>query len=345
MDGYTSPRGPFRRPKRPDRRQRGAAPAPAAVTNRYADQINSFRARMRKMRAQRRRLGAQNDAQRARAAEMRDYLVALDRDAASLRARNDALRDTGRAHAQATTAATAELENVASENRSLQAHLNRLRIRAKNLEKKIDANHQEIKLKAETSMLIQQGRQEAQVACASAKTRQQVLAGETPDVAAVRPFAGWNIPVLRGEKLRTAVGKIFARYDSDGTGEIDLEELTEMIFDFQCTFPDLYLKAPPVSPRRVGRNVIEKLDRDSSGEIDDNEFYLWLAAGIEMGREQRDAFAAKGPLKAQLVAFLDSVERYVVIMQNQESDTETRRAITAVKEIFVGSSPPRDGNG
>ena len=49
-----------------------------------------------------------------------------------------------------------------------------------------------------------------------------------------------------------------------------------------------------MSPRRVARSVIEKLDRDQSGELDHSEFYNWLAAGVEMSHEQRQKFSKKG---------------------------------------------------
>ena len=112
-------------------------------------------------------------------------------------------------------------------------------------------------------------------------------------------------------RLKRAVKLIFSKYDSDGTGDIDIGELTEMVFDFQCSFPDLYDKTPPMSPRRVARDVIETLDTDGNGELDSSEFYAWLAAGIDLSTKQRQNFADKGPLKAQMASFLCSVERCV----------------------------------
>ena len=110
-----------------------------------------------------------------------------------------------------------------------------------------------------------------------------------------------------------------------------MEELTEMVFDFQCSFPDLYANTPPVSPRRVARSVIEKLDKDGNGELDKVEFYNWLKTGINMSVKDRQTFANKGPLKAQLTSFLSSVERYVIIMQQKE--IKTREVVDAVRVL------------
>ena len=55
-------------------------------------------------------------------------------------------------------------------------------------------------------------------------------------------------------------------------------------------------KTPPMSPRRVARDVIETLDTDGNGELDSSEFYAWLAAGIDLSTKQRQNFADKGPL-------------------------------------------------
>ena len=87
-----------------------------------------------------------------------------------------------------------------------------------------------------------------------------------------------------------------------------------------------------MSPRRVARDVIETLDTDGNGELDSSEFYAWLAAGIDLSTKQRQNFADKGPLKAQLTSFLGSVERYVIIMQQREA--KTRETVEAVKNIF-----------
>ena len=263
------------------------------------------------------------------ASELRDRAVDLDLEASELRAENDALRDTGRAHAQATSTAEFMLSDIAAENASLSLHLLELRKRCQQLEKNIDAQHQEIKTKAKTSMLIQIGRQEAQSAVAETKARRQVVQGQQPE--AQKEVHALGIDIIKGEHLKNSVGLIFSRYDSDGTGDIDVEELTEMVFDFQCSFPDLYANTPPVSPRRVARSVIEKLDKDGNGELDKVEFYNWLKTGINMSVKDRQTFANKGPLKAQLTSFLSSVERYVIIMQQKE--IKTREVVDAVRVL------------
>jgi hypothetical protein len=334
---------PARRPAGPQR-GRGAAPISATMAKRYRGQIDKSAAKLKKLQRSQnkleRRFAAQGDVQK----RLRDRLVDLDLEALDLRQENDVLRDTGRSHAQAAANAETELEGIKEENRALQAHLASLRARAQDLEKSIDANHQVIRMKAQTSMLIQQGRQEAETAAISAKTKQQVLAGESPTRKKTSIF---NIAVKRGEQLKRAVAKVFQRYDTDGTGDIDVEELQEMIFDFQCTFPDLYADVEPMSPRRVARSVIEKLDRDQSGELDHSEFYNWLAAGVEMSHDQRQKFASKGPMKAQLTGFLNSVERYCVIMQNDDNENlqGVKDSIAAVRGIFDKSLSPKNENG
>jgi Ca2+-binding EF-hand superfamily protein len=179
-------------------------------------------------------------------------------------------------------------------------------------------------------MLIQQGRHKAQEAKVVASVRQQVVQGQTPTVS---PTQDLGIAVRKGQDLKRAVKLIFSRYDRDGTGDIDVGELTEMVFDFQCSFPDLYAMTTPMSPRRVARDVIERLDTDGNGELDSTEFYSWLAAGIDMSKKQRESFAEKGPLKAQMTSFLNSVERYVIITQQKE--LRARESVDAVREIFT----------
>ena len=334
---------PPRRPSGPQRR-RGAAPISDTMARRYREQIDKSAAKLKMLQRKRAKLQRTFESRGQAQKTLRDRLVDLDLEALDLRQQNDELRDTGRSHAQATANAETELDGVMEENHALQVHLASLRARAQSLEKTIDANHAVIRMKAQTSMLIQQGRQEAETAAISAKTKRQVLAGESPTRKDPTIF---NIAVKRGEQLKRAVAKVFKRYDTDGTNQIDLDELQEMIFDFQCTFPDIYADVEPMSPRRVARSVIEKLDRDQSGELDHSEFYNWLAAGVEMSHEQRQKFSKKGPMKAQLTGFLNSVERYCIIMQNETSVDEgnlqgVKDSIAAVREMFDNSLSPKE---
>lgn len=302
------------------------------ASKRYINRVETSKKILRELKKKENILTEKTDRAIETAADLRDRAVDLDLEAAELRAENDTLRDTGRAHAQATATAEFMLSDIAAENASLSHHLNELRRRCQMLEKTIDGQQQEIRVKTQTSMLIQQGRQEAQSAVVETKARRQVVQGQQPTVH--DPFEylnGLNIPIQKGEKLKNAVGLIFSRYDSDGTGDIDVEELTEMVFDFQCSFPDLYKNTPPVSPRRVARNVIEKLDKDGNGELDKMEFYNWLKTGINMNLRDRETFSKKGPLKAQLTSFLSSVERYVIITQQKEA--KTREVIDAVRTL------------
>lgn len=329
---------PSTRPPQSYSPRRGAAPISKNMAKRYKEQVDKAKQKLRKLVRERSKLEKKFAYQGHMQKSLRDRLVDLDMQALELRSENDVLRDTGRSHAQALANAETELDGIKEENTSMQAHLSKLRERAKNLEKTIDANHQVIRMKAQTSMVIQQGRQEAQTATISAKTKEQVIKGESPSR---KNPAIFNIPVKRGEQLKTAVAKIFERYDTDGTGEIDIEELQEMIFDFQCTFPDIYSNIEPMSPRKVARTVIEKLDRDLSGELDKDEFYNWLAAGIEMSHEQREKFSQKDPMRSQLTSFLNSVERYVIIMQNERRGQQLKdveNSISAVRNIFENSN-------
>ena len=320
----------YRCSPRPRRRNSNPSAMNVQASKRYNSRIDKYKKTLKELIRKTKKIENKYERRTEYAAELRDHAVDLDLEAAELRAENDALRDTGRAHGQATANAEQMLSDVAAENASLTRHLADLRERCQRMEKTIDSQHQEIKLKAQTSMLIQQGRQEAQTATVAAAARTQVLQGQTPTIQ--KPFTDLGIRVKKGEDLKRAVRLIFSRYDTDGTGDIDMEELTEMVFDFQCSFPDLYSNTPPLSPRRVARNVIERLDKDGNGELDHTEFYSWLAAGIEMSKRQRQDFADKGPLKAQLTSFLGSVERYVIIMQQREA--KTRETVEAVKNIF-----------
>ena len=131
-----------------------------------------------------------------------------------------------------------------------------------------------------------------------------------------------EMAVNDGTDLKRVLRKIFARYDLDETGEIDAQELSEMIFDYQCSFPDLYsasndAQQHPVSPRRVAINIINKLDRDGNGELDEEEFCSWISAGLDMPLSERKGFAAQGLIASQLMAFLRSVERNVIIEQQE----------------------------
>jgi Ca2+-binding EF-hand superfamily protein len=304
------------------------------ASKRYAKRVVKSQKQIKQLKKVQQKISVRAKEQFHLASNIRNRLVDLDLEAAELRAENDALRDTGRAHAQATATAEFMLSDVAAENAALANHLAELRKRCQTLEKTIDAQHHEIKVKAQTSMLIQMGRQEAQSAVVETKARRQVMQGLKPTLH--KPFeefeSSLGINIEMGASLKNAVGLIFSKYDTDGTACIDVEELTEMVFDFQCSFPDLYANTPPVSPRRVARNVIEKLDQDGNGELDKSEFFNWLKTGINMSIADRETFAKNGPLKAQLTSFLSSVERYVIIMQQKEK--KTRQVVDAVANIF-----------
>ena len=166
-------------------RDRSTTPSATAIqaSKRYASRVAKYKKLFKKLEKKNSVIEKKIEKKLQQSTDRRAESIKLDVIASKLRVENDVLRDEGRAQTQATAQAEQLLRDVATENASLEQHLYELRERCRNLEKTIDAQHSEIKLKAKTSMLIQQGRHKAQEARLVASARQQVVQGETPSIS------------------------------------------------------------------------------------------------------------------------------------------------------------------
>jgi Ca2+-binding EF-hand superfamily protein len=140
-------------------------------------------------------------------------------------------------------------------------------------------------------------------------------------------------------QLNRAIADVFTQYDVDGSGAIDMPELSAMITEVQVeegVAPELI---DFEESKEAARSVMKILLKGASGSGGDDDpetgcldlpsFRDWLNKGLKMTGQQRKAFAAVKPVNAVLARFLRAVER---LARQYTHDTPLSRA---VRSVFV----------
>jgi Ca2+-binding EF-hand superfamily protein len=136
-------------------------------------------------------------------------------------------------------------------------------------------------------------------------------------------------------QLRRAIQDVFNQYDSDGSGGIDLEELSAMITEVQIEEgvpASLILHEQSVSAAKSVLSILTKGDPNPKVDLSIltlEKFQGWLLKGLSMTAMQRKTFAKVSPMNAVLARFLRAVER---LARQYTSDTPLSRA---VRSVFV----------
>ena len=114
-----------------------------------------------------------------------------------------------------------------------------------------------------------------------------------------------------------AVSTIFKRYDEDGSGAIDGEELGLMILHLNEENETL-AKSTEYSDTNVLKRATTYVMQTLCGNDDDvllslNAFASWVAEGMKLTPTERKIFARSGPNKAVLIRFLRTVEDEIIM--------------------------------
>ena len=126
-----------------------ATPSATAIqaSKRYASRVAKYKKQLATLEMKTKTMERKVEYKTRQSKKRREKGIVLDLAASELRAENDSLRDEGRAQSTATASAEQMLRDVTVENASLEQHLHELHERCRSLEKTIDAQHDEIKVR------------------------------------------------------------------------------------------------------------------------------------------------------------------------------------------------------
>ena len=131
-----------------------------------------------------------------------------------------------------------------------------------------------------------------------------------------------------------AVRKLFQDYDFDESGEIDLEELRDMISEMHTLAEGESM--PPEEAEADANLVMKTLDVDNTGLLGEDEFVEWIMAGLRVPKGLRDASGRKDERGRRLQNFLSSVETLANEMDEEEEEEEEE-----VKQPVVIAAKPK----
>ena len=111
--------------------------------------------------------------------------------------------------------------------------------------------------------------------------------------------------------LESAVHSTFADYDIDEDGHITEAELQAMLTEVTGQMGD------HAASIEASHKIMQMFDIDGNGLLEEDEFYAWVRKGHELNKEQRAAFASKGPAKKRMLELLSKLE---TIAETQDLD-------------------------
>ena len=111
------------------------------------------------------------------------------------------------------------------------------------------------------------------------------------------------------ETFEKAIEAFFNRFDVDKDGHITTGELVQMmeLLRKEAGLTGSSFKAP----QKAAELVLKALDSNENNTIELNEFVAWVRKGVSLTTEKRAKFARSAPERADLVMFIDAVERTI----------------------------------
>lgn len=141
---------------------------------------------------------------------------------------------------------------------------------------------------------------------------------------------------------------LFRKFDISNSGILDLTNINSMV--------KAILVPTSTSKRNQTKNVasiiLQSLDKDKSGGVDQDEFVTWVTKGAELQPEQRIAFAASGHVQTAILNFLEAVEECLLTNGDDDQNSSDPSSIytqddainDVVKDLFLQFDVDQDGH-
>jgi Ca2+-binding EF-hand superfamily protein len=141
----------------------------------------------------------------------------------------------------------------------------------------------------------------------------------------------------REQQYQRLLHAIFMNYDNDGDLYINLDELIVLLHDTITRYSNdpKDKKFSKEQLKEPAKQVMDILDSDKNGKLDEDEFVNWVNEGMTMAEGKRNAFGRKSPARALLVRFLECIEIWM---------EELRPVESAVHKIFQDYDLDEDGH-
>ena len=115
-------------------------------------------------------------------------------------------------------------------------------------------------------------------------------------------------------EIKEEIVKLFSQYDTDGDGFIDQNELAAMMIEMHINQDSKKLdesleakktdKAPDID---LAKEVLDALDADKNGTLEQDEFVGWLMTGLKQTKDTLEHFSSRGHQYKVLHNFLAAV--------------------------------------
>ena len=141
---------------------------------------------------------------------------------------------------------------------------------------------------------------------------------------------------LAPDQKRERLQQIFHNFDSLGRGSISQNGIEAMV--------KLMMKPKDKSERENSRGIatviLQSLDKDKSGTVEEAEFIAWFEKGSQMSPDQRKNFAASGKVQCAILAFLEAVEQSMLsVTQDTGDNREGGRPVKNIENDQGAKNP------
>jgi hypothetical protein len=113
-----------------------------------------------------------------------------------------------------------------------------------------------------------------------------------------------HVTQLSKEALSAGLKLLFDQFDTDASGCIDESELKAMMIDLPIRF---FVNPNDVPTQDDVALVMEALDQDKNGEVDFEEWKVWILGNRSMSKEKRAKFCAMSKAHSRLDRFVGTI--------------------------------------
>eukprot|EP00946_MAST-07B_sp_MAST-7B-sp1_P004215 g4215.t1 len=118
---------------------------------------------------------------------------------------------------------------------------------------------------------------------------------------------------LSEQQITNALHALFSKFDVDGSGAIELDELKKMLSDLPT---EAGMEEETVFSDSDAERILEAFDEDGNGLVEETEWGQWIQDGLKRSKEDRERFATVSPLARKLSLFLNAIERLVLAFES-----------------------------
>ena len=145
----------------------------------------------------------------------------------------------------------------------------------------------------------------------------------------------------RRSEFRRHLRKIFYKFDLDQDGHIVQDELVAMMTEIRLVIGQG--AADVAFAPQDAQAVIQAMDSDGNGKVEEDEFVNWMNDGLTIPRSRREAFAAKSAFNRRTACFLGAVEAYIKRVLLLEPDNQAMIRMR-LRKVFRRFDNDKDGS-